>query len=114
MSQLPRVANATVAEAKITRYLLDPSHSDQAAGKAKFFEAYGFSQADWVTLQKALLDHPLIHEIAASATTLHGEKYEVRCSIETPDGRDPCIVTIWIVEPSDPDPRFVTAYPYPP
>ncbi len=43
MSQLPDAAGATLADAKITKYLLDPSHSDQAAGKAKFFTSHGFS-----------------------------------------------------------------------
>ena len=114
MSQLPNVANAIIADAKIARYLLDPTHSDQAAGKTKFFEAYGFSSAGWMELKKALLDHPRVNELAASVASPFGEKYEVRCSIETPDGRNPCIVSIWIIEPPDSDPRFVTAYPYPP
>ncbi|HWB50183.1 MAG TPA: hypothetical protein VG651_13815 [Stellaceae bacterium] len=113
MTQLPGVATAVVADAKITGYLLDPAHSDQAAGKAKFFQAHGFSAADWMELKKALLDHPRANAVAVSATTPFGEKYEVRCSIATPDGRSPCIVSIWIIEPPDPGPRFVTAYPYP-
>jgi hypothetical protein len=114
MNRLPNVASATVADTKITRYLLDVSHSDQAAAKARFFEAHGFSLADWVELKKALLDHPQANEVAASATTPFGEKYEVRCSFATPDRRDPCIVSRFgLSNPPDPNPRLVTAYPYP-
>jgi hypothetical protein len=58
MSQLPRVAYATLADAKITQYLLNSAHSDGAA-KATFFRSFGFSSAHWSELKKALLDHPL-------------------------------------------------------
>jgi hypothetical protein len=39
----------------------------------------------------------------------HGLKYEVKCTLRTPDGRDPCLTTIWTVERGRP-PRLVTAY----
>lgn len=58
MSQLPGAANATVPVNKVTRYQLDPNHSASAAGKAKFFGRYGFTQAKWPELQKALKIHP--------------------------------------------------------
>jgi hypothetical protein len=114
MSQLPGVANATLDDAKITRYLLNPGHSAQAAGKAKFFTDHGFSQSDWDELKRALLDHPWVNPVADQVKTRFGEKYEVSCSLVTPDGRNPCVISVWIVEPPDPAPRFVTAYPNPP
>ena len=114
MTQLPNVAHARVADAKITNYLLNPSHSAEASAKARFFRAHGFSIADWEELKKALLDHPRINAVTATATTPYGAKYEISCSLITPDRRDPCIISVWIVEPSDPYPRFVTAYPNPP
>jgi hypothetical protein len=55
MSQLPGVANATIDDAKIIKYLLDPSHSTQTAGKAKFFMDHGFSPATWGDLKNAAL-----------------------------------------------------------
>ena len=111
MSQLPGVANATLDDAKITKYLLDPSHSTQAVGKSRFFTDHGFSPATWGDLKKALLDHPQLNSVSATASTRFGEKYEVSCSLITPDGRNPCVISVWIIEPPDPDPRFVTAYP---
>jgi hypothetical protein len=114
MSQLPGAANATIDDAKVTQYLLNPAHSIRAAGKARFFTAHGFSRAKWEELKRALLDHPQTNAVTANATTLFGEKYEVSCSLVTPDGRNPCVVSIWIVEPPDLNPRFVTAYPNPP
>lgn len=114
MSQLPNAAGAKISDEKITRYLLDPSHSPQAAAKANFFAAHGFSRTRWRELRQALLDHSRINPMTARITTPFGEKYEVSCSLATPDGRDPCIISVWIVEPPDPDPRLVTAYPNPP
>jgi hypothetical protein len=111
MSQLPRAANGFVDDAKITRYLLNPAHSPEAAGKAKFFAAYGFDLANWGRLKQALRNHPLVNAVSANATTPFGKKFEVTCALATPDGRDPCVVSIWIIEPPSRDPRFVTAYP---
>lgn len=114
MSQLPGAANASVADLKITGYLLDPSHSAEAAAKANFFTAHGFSQADWKELRKALLGHPRANAVTSTVTTRFGEKYEISCSLVTPDGRNPCIISVWIIETPDPHPRFITAYPNPP
>ena len=109
MSQLPGVANATLDDAKITNYLLDPTHPIGAA-KAKFFASFGFLKANWPDLKRALLDHPQAHAVASQTTCSHGEKFEVSCSLTSPDGRNPCVVSVWIIEPSNPNPRFVTAY----
>lgn len=114
MSQLPNAAGAQVPDEKITRYLLDPSHSAQAAAKANFFAAHGFSPLRWQQLRQALLDHPRLNSVTAQTTTPFGEKYEVSCSFTTPDGRYPCIISVWIIEPPDLAPRLVTAYPNPP
>ncbi len=40
----------------------------------------------------------------------YGEKRVYRCSIITPDGRDPCIRTVWQLRSGDYWP--VTAYPF--
>jgi hypothetical protein len=89
-------------------------HSAQAAAKAKFFADHGFSETGWPALKGALLNHPMANAASSVTATAFGMKYEVTCSLKTPDGRDPCIISIWIVEPPDRDPRFVTAYPNPP
>ena len=112
MSLLPNAANATLDDTKITHYLLDLSHP-VGGGKAKFFLSCGFSQATWVDLKRALLDHPQNNQISGQHPNAHGENYEIGCSLVTPDNTDPCIISVWIIQPSDPYPRFVTAYPKP-
>jgi hypothetical protein len=113
MSQLPGAANATIPNDKITQYLLNPNHPDGKA-KARFFGMFGISQANWGDLWKALGNHPLTNPVTRHTVTSYGETYEVSCSLTTPDGRNPCIISVWIVEPNDPNPRLVTAYANPP
>jgi hypothetical protein len=113
MSQLPSVMNATIDDAKIIQYLLNSAHSSAAAGKANFFMSFGFSQANWAELKKSLLEHPQTNQVTNQTTTAFGDKYVISCSLTTPDGRNPCVISVWIIESPDPNPKFVTAYPDP-
>jgi len=110
MSRLPDAANAIVEDAKIIRYLLNAAHRKGGA-KSAFFASFGFSGANWLQLKSALLNHPLTNEITSQTGSSHGEKYAVSCNLATPDGRNPCIVSVWIIQPPSNYPRFVTAYP---
>jgi hypothetical protein len=113
MSRLPRGATATVDDAKITKYLLNPAHPI-GRSKAQFFGSFGFSSANWMDLKKALVDHPKRNAVTDHIRTPYGEKYVVSCSLVAPDGRNPCIVSVWISEPPHLVVlRFVTAYPGP-
>jgi hypothetical protein len=112
MSLLPNAANATLDDTKITHYLLDPSHPIGRA-KASFFLARGFTRANWTVLKAALLDHPQRNQIASQTANAHGERYVISCSLATPDNSNPCVISVWNIQPSDPYPRFVTAYPNP-
>jgi len=112
MSQLPRAAHATLADAKITQYLLNSAHPDGAA-KAMFFRSFGFSSANWGELKKSLLNHPHRNPVTDRTSSPFGEKFEVSCSLIKPDGRNPCVVSVWIIEPPSSNPRLITAYPNP-
>jgi filamentous hemagglutinin len=98
-----------VPETKVSDYLLDPNHPVGGA-KAKFFKSFGFSRRDSSAMAEALANHPLRNAIDETIATEHGSKHVVRCSIATPDGRGPCIVTVWMKE-GDAPARLVTAYP---
>jgi hypothetical protein len=112
MSLLPNAANATLDDSKIIHYLLDPAHP-VGGGKANFFLSRGFTPANWTALKQALLDHAQVHQVTSQRPNAHGESYEISCSLRTPDNTHPCVISVWIIQPSDPYPRFVTAYPNP-
>jgi hypothetical protein len=55
--------------------------------------------------------HAITHPIVEKELNCYGEKYTLQCSINTPDGRNPCIFSVWIIENGKLQPRLVTAYP---
>lgn len=105
----PSLANRFIPPAKIRGYLLNEAHPIGRT-KARFFAAFGFSIDNWEALAAALLQHPAMHPVSATTRTPYGVTYTFRCSIPTPDGRDPCIVTVWLDDGSG-GARLVTAYP---
>lgn len=106
--QLPNLANAVIEEKKITSYLLA---EERPEGKAAFFLAVGFTRARWDLLQGALLAHAGSNEVVGKVTNPHGVKYIIEGPVQTPDGRNPPIRAVWIVDKATDVPRLVTAYP---
>ncbi|WP_439546717.1 DUF6883 domain-containing protein [Sandarakinorhabdus sp.] len=92
---------------KISAHLLDPTHP-QNGGKARFLQDHGF---DAETRAASLAGHPQRHPVANEQTSPHGRKFVVHCALASPDGRDPCITSVWIIDAGDDRPRLVTAYP---
>ncbi len=108
--KLPNAEAATVEVAKLTEYLLSTTHKD-GKGKAKFFMAFGFSLAEVDQMETALLLHGLTQPVVQVSDTEHGVKYVLECSLDTPDARNPCIRSVWIVDAGKTSPRLVTAFP---
>ncbi|MBA3896924.1 MAG: hypothetical protein H0X36_07270 [Sphingomonadaceae bacterium] len=98
-----------VAPAKIAEYLLNASHP-RGAAKARFFQSFGFEVRTADDLTRALGNHPRRNEIKSISIDRAGVKSVIECRIETPDGRNPCVRTIWVLEPGATVHRFVTAY----
>ena len=109
MSRLPGADRAVVADAKVRDYLLNPGNI-QNRGKAALFEAFGFSRENWNVLREALASHAMLNLVADVSNSSHGTKYVVRCNMVSPDGRDPCMVTVWIIDKEQGTPRLVTSY----
>lgn len=108
---LPHAAGRVVPLRKIAGYLLNRVH-EEGASKAAFFERFGFSIDAPETLAAALHDHPVRNDVVRTVRGAFRTKYIVRCTIETPDGRNPCVVSVWAAEEADPTrPRLLTAYP---
>ncbi len=108
--KLPNAGQAHVDETKIVDYLLSESHSD-GRSKAAFFFSFGFDRTRWRELAAALRSHGAANEIASIQTSDYGTRYMVDGIIKTPDGRNPRIRTVWIVDNVNDEPRLVTAHP---
>jgi hypothetical protein len=109
VSHLINASLANVAEQKIRDYLLNSRHP-QNGGKAGYFLGFGFQPGKWSVMRDALIGHATVNHVSGTSRSHHGTKHTVRCSISTPDGRNPCITTVWIVEGNRP-PRLITSYP---
>ena len=96
--------------AKVEAYLLNRDHPTGRA-KATFFGRFGYDSSDPIAFAVALDRHGATRPIVRTSSNAHGMKYEVRCSLETPDGRNPCIVTIWLQPDGEAGCRLITAYP---
>ena len=108
MNFVPNSGNLSIDPQKLT-YLLQ---TDQ--GKAKFFVAIcGFDPSRPHEFDAALRQHPVRNPYYNVTHTTHGVKYEVQCSMPTPNGRNPCVRTFWIIDAGRTMPRFVTGYASP-
>lgn len=105
--RLPNLENALVEERKVTGYLLSEEMSE---GKAAFFAAFGFTLARWDLLRDALMLHAASYEVVGMVDNPFGTKYLIEGSLQTPDGRNPRVRSVWIVDVGTTTPRLVTAY----
>jgi hypothetical protein len=108
--QLPGAENAIVAEEKIRGYLLSMSHLE-GRSKARFFAAFGFSEVDWKVFAKALQQHAVQYEAVLSKRNAYGRFYHIDGPIGSPDGRNPLVRSVWVVEAESSLPRLITAHP---
>ena len=107
--KLPQKDSLVVDQAKITDYLLNQGHKE-GGPKAKYFHNRGFTLLGWEEMAAALRQHGRTQPITETSSTPFGKKFTVQCQIQTPDGKNPCILTVWIQE-GDKAPRLVTAHP---
>ena len=108
--RLPNAECAHIEPAKITRYLLSLD-SERGRSKAKFFMEFGFQQEEWLRLAQAFLAHGNSHEVVRVIETQHGTKFTVDGALQTPDGRDPRVRTVWMIYHGTDEPWLITAHP---
>lgn len=108
--KLPNTESAVVSEAKIVHYLLDLTHP-VGRSKAAFFRRFGFTLDTWKDMAEALLQHATEYDVVEIESTEVGDRYVIEGNIQSPDGRDPFVRSIWFIEQGRQIPKFVTAYP---
>lgn len=108
--KMPNNTKVAVDQSKITDYLLSDTH-EIGKHKAVFFKSFGFENNSPTIFEEALKTHAIEREIVTNDDSPYGKKYKLECDIETPDQRNPCIVSVWIVDNITDEPRLITAYP---
>jgi hypothetical protein len=107
---LPNAHLALIEREKITEYLLNIGHR-YGASKARFFAGFGFELTAWELLADALRKHAQSNELSRMVETPWGPRYEIEGKLNTPDGRQPRIRTVWQFDEGQIAPRLITAYP---
>ena len=108
--RLPNPEQLQIDHEKIVDYLLSPTHPDGQA-KAEFFRRFGFRREQWEVFAKALCAHGVSHPITKTVESPHGTRYSVDGEIESPDGRNPRVRSVWMQETDSHSPRLITAHP---
>jgi hypothetical protein len=108
--KLPGAENAVVPELKIRNYLLSLTHLE-GRSKARFFGSFGFTSSNWTLLATALKEHVVQNDARLSKRNEYGSFYNVDGPLNTPDGRNPSIRSVWLVEGNTSTPKLITAHP---
>ena len=108
--KLPNSQHICVERAKITDYLLSTSHP-QGRSKAEFFFNFGFRAERWRELAAALRKHGAEYDVNSVIESPHGDLYVVEGALGSPDGHDPLVRSVWILDAEGGTVRLITAYP---
>lgn len=106
--RLPNFESVQIDKTKLTEYLLSSTNEE---GKAGFFTRFGFSVAKWEMLAEAMRHHAANHEVTQVIQNMHGTKFLIEGVLTTPDGRNPRVRSVWLVETGKQVARLITAYP---
>lgn len=110
MMHLPNASRARVERSKVVDDLLNEDHPD-GDSKALFFRQFGVHSDRWEQFAEALGNHAMQREVREKAESEYGTRYVIEGPLHPPDGRNPVVRTVWIVDSDASIPRLVTAYP---
>ncbi|MEK7165275.1 MAG: DUF6883 domain-containing protein, partial [Patescibacteria group bacterium] len=99
-----------IAGTKLLKYLLSETHVI-GKFKAKYFRSLGYTELNVELLEKTLRKIAQSKNVDEKISSPFGTKYLIGAVINTPKSTKVKIQTIWILEPNQKYPRFVTAYP---
>ena len=108
--KMPGFERAYIEQDKILGYLLSNTHPVGYL-KARFFNRLGFDCHSADRFSLALLEIAQTNEVFKVVTGEFGIKYIIHGTLITPLNMPVTIVTVWICEKPNADPRLITTYP---
>ncbi len=108
--KLPHAEYAFVEPRKVAAYLLNLQHPD-GGPKAAFFLRFGFDASQPEAMIEALLAHARSNPVARLQKSEIGTSYVVESPLQSPDGGNPRLRTVWLIEAGETAPRLLTAIP---
>ncbi|MGU3539650.1 DUF6883 domain-containing protein [Methylobacterium sp. A54F] len=110
----PWPARFTIAPAKITAYLLDPTHAE-GGPKCAFLASFGFSRRNPGALSRAILNHAQRDHFRGYVPAHKAIKLYFEGPLVSLTTVDPNVRTVWQMDDDDPTraARFITLKPLP-
>lgn len=108
--KLPQIEQATIAERKITEYLLSLTHPS-GSSKARYFTHHGFSRDSWEAFAHALRRHATENDVVEMLHTPRGISYTVEGESIAPTGSRLRVRSVWFQDVGEQAPHLVIAYP---
>jgi hypothetical protein len=71
----------------------------------------GFDESNVDVLEVGLLEIAQNEDVAKTETTPYGTKYVIYGTMATPVGEFIELLTVWMIDTGQENPRFITAYP---
>lgn len=109
--KLPDPDTAWVEEKKVRLYLLNLDHPE-GKPKAEYFTRHGFRLEAWEVMRDSLVRQSVENPVVKTQEHPYGRRYTVECDCPTPDGKNPCIRSVWETAPEDKRPRLITAHAF--
>jgi hypothetical protein len=107
--KLPNGHSAIVTDEKLVGYLLNEGHPDQPGHAELFRLLLGITPANADVLRSALLQAAARGDATPGSSSPFGTKYEIRFDMPG-QKRAYTILSVWIIERGQTDPRLVTAF----
>ena len=99
--ELPDWREVQISDKKLTDYLLNPKHPD-GQSKAWFLGRFGYHIPNYLELKKSLLEIARTGElIKMEERPPFGTRFTIKGILQTPDGRNPIVITGWFIEAED-------------
>ena len=100
--------DAQIAMEKLTGYLLVRR---PVGDKSEYLKRAGYTLDNARRLEEDIRSQVLTRDAVAIEKTIYGELYEIRCSLDGPNGTTLNVKTVWMHELKTGITKFITLYP---
>ena len=107
---LPNIAQAVISREKLEGYILNVEHR-RGGHKARLLAQFGYTADNWRRLEYDIRRCIMDAEIETTRATMYGTRYEIVGLLNTPNGRDLRVRTVWQTDAGTNVPRLITLYP---
>lgn len=101
---------AKVPDEKLTKYALNMEHPSGKNKAIAFKEALGYTQENYEDLKAKILDSFNEKELVYKREDKYGKRYEQIMRIKGPNGKTANVLTAWIKENDNAEPRLTSIY----